>query len=536
MYYDILINDYVQAIKHLGNRLDKLANFELSYVPESSESLEPLFYSGNFSVVFKLKDKASNYYALKCFTRESIDRFDRYKKITEYLEKLDCKYFVQYEYLENELYITKVKSDLPVLKMSWVNGMSFGQTIRQACEKNDTKTFQSLYDEWDAMCKFLLENQIAHGDLKHDNIIVTSDMKLVLIDYDGMFVPTLSHLKSVENGGSAYQHPKRNIDMYNENLDHFSMLVIKLSLYALIKQPDLFHKYHTSENIIFSKVDFDNIQNSSLIAEIEQIDDQYLGYLVRELKKNCVSNNIENPNIHKIIQLDTNYRSSVTINNLAKRLDDLTRQQISMNKQMDQLFQILVHNNFIGKKVFEQVKNKTLQKYLLIEKFWTNFLPENPSKNEKIGIFKIVRQPFNQVLKEIENYWVCDSDKLYWASSDKDINNMLNIIITKHISNFFLNEFDNILQFHKQLNKQRAITEKNLEARKKNMMKKFGIENITIQIGKELFASEKHVELEQGNNSSKPHSAILFVLKDGYWFPETGEILQKAHVSVNYRY
>ncbi|ETR64781.1 MAG: hypothetical protein OMM_15354, partial [Candidatus Magnetoglobus multicellularis str. Araruama] len=118
--------------------------------------------------------------------------------------------------------------------MTWVHGKTLGKVIQELCLKNDTIQFRKIYDAWDNICKYLLENCIGHGDLKHDNIIVTPGNELVLIDYDGMYVPSLKCFTAIETGGSAYQHPKRNINDFNETLDHFSILVIKLSLYALI--------------------------------------------------------------------------------------------------------------------------------------------------------------------------------------------------------------------------------------------------------------------------------------------------------------
>ncbi len=57
--------------------------------------------------------------------------------------------------------------------------------------------FATLSRAWANMCLELLSMGIAHGDLKHDNVLVTPDGKLRLIDYDSMFTPHLRGLKSV---------------------------------------------------------------------------------------------------------------------------------------------------------------------------------------------------------------------------------------------------------------------------------------------------------------------------------------------------
>jgi len=551
MYSKISNIDYINAIKHLDNRLNKLTSLSLEYVQESPESKDPFCCSGNFSIVFKVKDIQNNYYAMKCFTKECSDRFYRYKTIADYLEQLNSEYFVKYEYLENEIYITKLQKEFPLLKMSWVHGKTLGDKIQEACIHKDLDTFKTIYDQWDNLCKFLLENFIAHGDLKHDNIIVTPDNRLVLIDYDGMYIPPLKHLKSIEGGGFAYQHPKRNHTIYNEDLDHFSMLIIKFSLYALIKKPDLFQTFHTGENIIFSKKDFINIQNSPLIIEIENINDPYLNRLLQELKKSCISQSIANPNIFELLYSDTirplekilirsNYdhwsRIYVTLNNFTQRIDKLTKQQAL-------LYQIITHslqidnsqqNDFTGKLVIEKLRKKTTDKYRLIHKLWKYFLPEKANMKEKNFILKLM-ESLSGDLKRVESQFIHDTNNHYWAFSDENINNQLNEIITNKIFEFFDNQFNNILQYHQSLKADRAKTQKQLERIKSRLMTKFGFEMIPIQIG-DKYSSNIHLEIERGADTTKANYCILDVLNQGYIYRETGVIIKKAGVCVNYRF
>lgn len=50
------------------------------------------------------------------------------------------------------------------------------------------------------MGSWLLSQEFVHGDLKPDNIIVREDGRLVLVDYDGMFVPAMRGQKARELG------------------------------------------------------------------------------------------------------------------------------------------------------------------------------------------------------------------------------------------------------------------------------------------------------------------------------------------------
>jgi len=533
--------DYNTAIKNLGHRLNKLKTLSLSYVPQKSNKNEPFRYSGNFSVVYKLKDKNDNYYAIKCFTRQIQDGLFRYKKISECFEQLNCDYFVNYEYLENELYINRLNQDAPILKMSWVNGKTLGIAVQEACEKDDTEVLIKIYSEWDDLCKYLLENQIAHGDLKDDNIIVTPDNKLVVIDYDGIYVPALSHLKALDSGSPAYQHPKRNDNIYNEDLDHFSMLVLKISFYALIKYPDLFIKYrqsksHRSESILFSKKDFVDIHHSSLIADIETIKDTYLTRMMQELKKSCCSDSISIHNIYELMNVDFMHSSSITINKISLQLNTLSKQQMNMNKKIEQLFQIFMNNQYADKRIIEKLKIKTCEKLTLINDLCLEFLSENPLQNKKQDINKLIDRSIYTEYKQIESQIIKDANDQYWAFSDNVINQRLNNLITNQVFDFFVYQFDKLIKYHSKISIKRGQPKIKLEEKRNKYMENLGIEKMKINIGHDTFSSVKHIEKKKAYNYSKPDNVILNVLSNGYIFRETGEILKKSDVLVNCRF
>jgi hypothetical protein len=86
----------------------------------------------------------------------------------------------------------------------------------------------------------LLSENIAHGDLKHDNIIVNDNLDLVMVDYDGIYIPTFKGLESSELGTSSFQHPLRKNTDFNERIDDFSILTIYTSLVAFEQQSSTF--------------------------------------------------------------------------------------------------------------------------------------------------------------------------------------------------------------------------------------------------------------------------------------------------------
>ena len=77
-----LISEYVEAIKSSEDNFEQLKNLR----PVLGEDGEPVFSSGNFAVVFKMKDELTGgLHAVKCFTKEQEGRAEAYREITKEL-------------------------------------------------------------------------------------------------------------------------------------------------------------------------------------------------------------------------------------------------------------------------------------------------------------------------------------------------------------------------------------------------------------------------------------------------------------------
>jgi hypothetical protein len=123
-----------------------------------------------------------------------------------------------------------------------------------------------LSQEWLRLIASLREAGIAHGDLQHGNIIVDHG-SLRLVDHDGMFVPQMERWKASEVGHQNYQHPLRDAENFDANLDNFSAIAIYLALISLAEQPELWQQFH-DENLLFNKTDFLDPAQSPLFAKI----------------------------------------------------------------------------------------------------------------------------------------------------------------------------------------------------------------------------------------------------------------------------
>jgi len=253
------VTDYKHAIID-SDSFATLKNIEVQYKGNGDIH----YATGNFAVVFKVKVD-SKFYALKCFLTPLEDREERYSAISEYLIELKSPYFVNYSFLPNEIWAND--SEFPILLMEWVEGETLGEVIKQYCSDDDKIKLCLLQTKFREFILYIKNKEIAHGDLKHDNILVSSNGSLVLVDYDGMFVPNLSGKTAIELGSKSYQHPSRNKFWFDENVDDFSMYIIYISLELLIIDTTIYSKYNNGNNIIFSEHDFQNYFNSNLFIE-----------------------------------------------------------------------------------------------------------------------------------------------------------------------------------------------------------------------------------------------------------------------------
>ena len=263
-----LISEYVKAIQDAGDNLDKL-----SYLtPVLDDHGEPYRSSGAFAVVFKMQDKSSGkYYALKCFTEEQQGRAEAYRQIADELDLLDSPYITSVKYMEKELFVDSQceEDEFPVLLMDWVDGETMEAYI--AANYHNQSVMSMLCCRFGKMAAWLRTQSFAHGDIKPDNIIVRPDGSLALVDYDGMFVPSMKGSKSPTIGTKDFCHPLRTVDDFDETIDDFSLASIALSLKAISMNSSLLVTYGASDRLLFSESDYRNPSNSKVISALQEL-------------------------------------------------------------------------------------------------------------------------------------------------------------------------------------------------------------------------------------------------------------------------
>ena len=263
-----LISEYVKAIQDAGDNLEQLAYL----TPVLDDHGEPYRSSGAFAVVFKMQDKSTRkYYALKCFTEEQEGRADAYRQIADELDMVDSPYITSVKYMEKELFVDSQceEDEFPVLLMDWVDGETMEAYI--AANYRNQSAMSMLSYRFGKMAAWLRSQSFAHGDVKPDNIIIRPDGSLTLVDYDGMFVPSMKGSKSPTIGTKDFSHPLRTVDDFDETIDDFSLASIALSLKAISMNSSLMATYGASDRLLFSENDYRNPASSKVISALQEL-------------------------------------------------------------------------------------------------------------------------------------------------------------------------------------------------------------------------------------------------------------------------
>ena len=262
------ISDYIEALRDAEDSLSELKDLRLVYDDQG----HPIMSSGNFAVVFKMQAPTGEYHALKCFLRDQEERSERYRMIAEELQYVQSTYLVKFRYLESELFVDVPNTggeEYPVLLMDWVDGIPLDQYLKTIINNSYEKDLLAYH--FSLLARWLVSQHFAHGDLKPDNICVRDDGSLVLLDYDGMYVPALSGRKPLEQGSPHYRHPLRSTLPFDEHIDDYSLSLILLSLRAIALDETLYVRYSSSEYLLLSEQDQLNPYTSPVFKELNRL-------------------------------------------------------------------------------------------------------------------------------------------------------------------------------------------------------------------------------------------------------------------------
>lgn len=228
----------------------------------------PIPRSGGFAISYAAQID-NHKHALKCFTKPSPDRDYRYKQICQYLSECNSDLFVKVDYLEKGIRIDNLV--YPITIMDWIEGDTLEKYLKK--HVGDREALNNLIFQLQRADEILMKYRIGHGDLCHSNIIIRNN-RIVLIDFDGLFIPRFAGYQSNELGHIHFQHPNRNGEYFNEKIDRFSEITLFLSFKALLEDRyianDFVNNKFIDDGILFSRSDFISPNNSQLLVKMSK--------------------------------------------------------------------------------------------------------------------------------------------------------------------------------------------------------------------------------------------------------------------------
>jgi tetratricopeptide (TPR) repeat protein len=241
--------EYNEAVQ---NASLTFANAELKNGEPAVNALGlPRPITGAFASVYRIHGKHTDW-AVRCFLRNIADQGERYGRLSEKLTSVQLPYMVPFQLIQQG--ILSHGQWYPLLKMEWVTGEHINDFVLR--NLHNKHALQLLSEQWKAMLHQLNQHGIAHGDLQHGNVLVTND-GLKLVDYDGMYVPSLAGFASNEIGHRNYQHPGRKRKDFGPYLDNFAAWVIYVSLQCVSIDPSLWSQLEGGDEcLLFRQRDF----------------------------------------------------------------------------------------------------------------------------------------------------------------------------------------------------------------------------------------------------------------------------------------
>lgn len=231
-------------------------------------------YAGGFSVVFPYESSDGTMWAFRCWHSDINNSQRRYEIISEAIKKAQLDFLCGFEYTEKGI---NVEGNIyPTTRMRWIDGITIKDYI---CQNKDSKNLLlDLAENFLKMISALHKQSLAHGDLQHGNILVDTNHRLFLVDYDSFYCPQLKGEEDTVTGLPDYQHPARiKNKIISEKLDYFSELVIYLSILAIAEAPSLIVKYKVddADRLLFSKEDYCDLEHSEIFNDINNLGGEF---------------------------------------------------------------------------------------------------------------------------------------------------------------------------------------------------------------------------------------------------------------------
>lgn len=171
---------------------------------------------------------------------EKLEMHKRSDAISKFIRDNPSKYFINFEYITEGYEFNG--NTYPIIIMDWCKGRPLKEFITDCIDDGNVEEILEVARKFLELTIELDKLGISHGDLQHDNIIITESGEIKLVDYDSMYVPALAGCKDIILGKEGYQHPLRfQNEILQPYIDRFSELMIFLTLYLIGHKPELWN-------------------------------------------------------------------------------------------------------------------------------------------------------------------------------------------------------------------------------------------------------------------------------------------------------
>jgi hypothetical protein len=249
--------------------------------------------SGTYAVVYRLDMPAPDPpKAIRCFLSQvGEETRERYNAFSRWLPQHAAPFTVGFKFHEKGI---KAKGCIqPVLEMDFVDGRTLLEEVEELCRAKNQAKLRNLCEKWRELTAEMDRLQMAHGDLAGQDVMVTSNGRLVLIDYDGIYFPdpVLQKYPSRELGSYAFhhKHASKHRD-YNERMDDFSALANYVALLAYCAAPELFARFGSpcDGKLLYEARDLEDPRHSEVFHKLRSLPGAELQHFLPILEQACV--------------------------------------------------------------------------------------------------------------------------------------------------------------------------------------------------------------------------------------------------------
>ena len=224
---------------------------------------------GSFACLAKTKIDNVNW-AVRLLLKEQVNLEVRYQEICSRLIG-KCDFLVDVKYFSEEIQVEGGDQRFPLILMQWVEGEQLKDYVFDLCEREDVEGIIVLRDAMSDLSISMREFGIAHGDLSPENVQVlgpSSEPKLVLLDYDSMWMPWKPDLRC-DVGITDLQHKSRT-NPIGPHADQMAFLLIDTALDFLSKKPSMGAHIELFDRRFLFTVDEFISGNSKLVKDVNR--------------------------------------------------------------------------------------------------------------------------------------------------------------------------------------------------------------------------------------------------------------------------